>query len=78
MTRSGAIAAVMLPSGSRLASRVPFSGPAMRWKYHQGRPFCAETTAVSGPSSGESSGATSGTPWALTVRKTKSTGPIAS
>ena len=78
MTRSAGIAEETAPSGSSLSIRRPSQGPPCRWKYHHGIPFWADTTAVSGPRSGASSGETSDRLWALTVRKTKSTSPTCS
>ena len=38
---------VTAPPGSTASMRRPAYGPARPWKYHQGMPFCAATTAVS-------------------------------
>ena len=40
------------PSGSTAVSFLPASAPSALAKNHQGTPFIAGTTAVSGPSSG--------------------------
>ena len=45
------------------------------WPYHQGMPFCANTTGVSGPSSGPTLSASAGRPVALSVEITASCGP---
>ena len=78
MMRSGSIASEMTPPGSTLSRRVPSHFPPCRWKYHQGMPFWADTTAVSGPMSGLSCGAIAVRLCALTVRNRKSTAPTAS
>ena len=75
ITRSAGMAEAMTPCGSSDSIGLPSQGPPCRWKYHHGIPFWAVTTAVRGPSSGPSLEATSGRPWALTVRKTTSTSP---
>ena len=54
--------------------RPPYS-PSMPWKYHQGIPFWPATTAVSSCSNGSSSGPQLAYEFALSPRKTKSTGP---
>ncbi len=45
------------------------------WPYHQGMPFCAKTTGVSGPSSGVTVSATADRLEALRVEITTSCGP---
>ena len=41
----------MTPPGSTDSSTVPWYGPPVLKKYHQGIPFCAVTTMVAGPHS---------------------------
>ena len=75
IARSGPIPVHCAPPGSTLSSRSPSHGSPTRWKYHHGTPFCAVTTAVSGPSSGCMASTTFGAECALSVTITKSCGP---
>ena len=54
----------------RVSSRVPVQAPPCPLEYHQGMPFCAVTTAVSGPSAAASA-ARSPARVRLDVRKTR-------
>ncbi|GGU11922.1 hypothetical protein GCM10010289_36590 [Streptomyces violascens] len=46
MARAGGRVALTAPPGSTLSIRRPVCGPGSPWKYHQGMPFWAATTAV--------------------------------
>ena len=59
MTRSGPIAPHWRPPGSTDCRRRPSNAPPALWKYHQGMPFIAVSTAVSDPSKGANAGALS-------------------
>ena len=58
MTRSGAIARAVAPSGSTDASASPSNITPGTWKYHHGIPLSAGTTTVSAPQSAATERAT--------------------
>ena len=67
MTLAVGMARPIAPSGSTAVSFCPASAPPALAKNHQGTPFIAGTTAVSGPSSGPIREATAGSEGALTA-----------
>ena len=68
-------AAVISPVGSTACRRVPCKAPPKPCKNHQGTPFMAVSTTVSGRSNGATSRATSRMAGALTATTTRSWGP---
>ena len=73
--RSTGSAAEITPPGSTASMRVPSYGPPCLWKYHQGMPFCAVTTSVSGPISAPTSPVIAGNWCAFIARITTSCTP---
>ena len=74
-TRAGSIASRSRPSGSPADSRVPRQRSPRPWKNHQGTPFIADSTTVSGPSSGAIVAGTEGSAVVFTLSTTRSWGP---
>ena len=77
ITWRAGMARPMAPSGSTACSVVPASGPPKPSKNHQGTPFMAVSTTVSGPISGAMWRATSASAGALTATMTRSCTPSA-
>src|SRR5579863_709478 len=75
MTRLESMLAPISPVGSQVSRRRPSKGPPCLWKYHQGRPFCTGTNAVSAPNKGPMDLATEAICWVLSARMTRSWGP---
>ncbi len=73
--RCVAIARPTAPPGSTASMRMPSHGPPRPWKNHQGTPFIAARTTLSGPSSGAMRAATAGSAGPFTARITRSCGP---
>ncbi len=77
MARCGPTAFHTASPGSMRGRRRPSNRPASAWKYHQGMPFMAKATAVSGPSNGPMPAASDGSDGAFSVTSTASCGPSA-
>ncbi|OQB98874.1 MAG: hypothetical protein BWX79_03259 [Alphaproteobacteria bacterium ADurb.Bin100] len=77
MTWRAGIARAISPVGSTACSAVPASAPPKPSKNHQGTPFMAVSTTVSGPISGAMWRATSSSAGALTAMTTRSCTPSA-
>jgi hypothetical protein len=77
MTWRAGMARAISPVGSTACSAVPASAPPKPSKNHQGTPFMAVSTMVSGPISGAMWRATSSSAGALTAMTTRSCTPSA-